>query len=74
MTKLTEKQYKKLLRKKKTKKLTKRESKRLNNELDRRYYMCVNKLKQEYKNDTDIYSICNYSISRKKKLIKKKNI
>ena len=65
--KLTEKNYKKLLRKRTTKKLTKRESKKLNDELDRRYNMCINKLRNKYKGD-DIYAICNYSVKSRKNI------
>ena len=65
--KLTDKNYKKLLRKRSTKKLTKRESKKLNDELDRRYNMCINKLRNKYKGD-DMYAICNYSVRSKKNI------
>ena len=68
---LTEKKYQKLLRKKKTRKLTKRESKNLNNELDRRYNMCINKLRNKYKGD-DIYTLCNYSVKSRKNINPKK--
>ena len=69
--KLTEKKYNKLLRKKKTKKLSVHEAKRLDKELDRRYNMCINKLRKKYKGD-EIYAICNFSIKSKKNIKPKK--
>ena len=70
--KLTQKKNDRFLKKKRTKKLTKLESKKLENELDRRYNMCINKLSKEY-SDNEKYAICNYSAYRRK-YIKKKNI
>ena len=43
----------------------------INDELDRRYNMCINKLRNKYKGD-DIYAICNYSIRSKKNIRTKK--